>query len=296
MKVLNIVKNFDYLVYDASSSRYSVQDLVKLAESSNISKVVIKKWNKKFIDYHFSSLKMLSNKISVVFDYLGYSPNDMLLVKNLFEKKENTSPMEFSFGECSFAPWIRKVNSNNYEWTFSYNDNFMISNLKKYNSMIEKSSKYVLTFSNNKYGMYGSSLDSLRKIPSEEIMFLLKMNDTIRAKNKKSMIYVICLNNFDEINKIKKNDIDKILSMGFSSLAILDKSSVSKYELSWDEYAGTIDLSKYLDLFIFGLPFDFYGNESPDLSKFKWIIDNEEFKKNIINIKSKNNNRVFVVS
>ena len=46
MKTLDIIKNFDYLVYDASSSRYSIKDLVKLAESSNVSKVIIKRWNK----------------------------------------------------------------------------------------------------------------------------------------------------------------------------------------------------------------------------------------------------------
>jgi hypothetical protein len=296
VKVLSTIVNFDYLVFDALSSKYSVQDLDKLVENSNISKIIIKRWNKKFIDHNFDSLKNISNKTSILFDYRGYSPREMLLVKEFFEKKSDSIIMDSTFGECSYAPWTKKTINNNYEWVYMGDDISMVSNFKKYNSMIEKNNKYIIAFSNNKDGIYGSDIESLRKMPIQEMSFLSKMNEAIISKNQKSMIYLMSFSNFDEISKIEKNDINKILSMGFSSLAIIDVSSVSKSILSWREYIEVIELTKYLDLFIFGLPFDFYYKESPDLPRFKWIVDNEEFKKNIFNIKSKNKNRVFIVT
>ena len=297
MKVMDIFTNFDYIVFDAMSSKYSISDLDKFIEYKDIPKIIIRRWNKKFIDYHFNSLKNLSIKSNLVFDYRGYSPREMVLIKEFFEKKTEIVPNTFAFGECTFAPWIKKVGSNNYEWSNVYeNSESVVSNFIKYKSMIEATDKHIITFSNNKNGISGSDLSSLRKMSSTDMIFLSKMNDVVLSKNGRSMIYALSFENFYNLKLITKNDIDKILSLGFNSVAFIDKSSFSKYSLSWEEYIYISKVSKYVNSFIFGIPFDFYNKESSDLARFNWIIDNENFKKNITNIKSKNINRVFFIN
>jgi hypothetical protein len=77
MSLLNIVNNFDGIVFDVKSSSVSIGDIDKLVESNTSLRVIVKNWDKYFLSNNFKYLNRIKKSAELSFSVIGRNNADI---------------------------------------------------------------------------------------------------------------------------------------------------------------------------------------------------------------------------
>lgn len=291
MKVSSLLKNFDALYLDAKNSSLSLYDIDKMVEAKLLNKIVVINWNKNFISSNIKILSRIMSKISVSFSLIGVGISDVNEMKKLTSRLLlNTSVATFDINQqISLPPWI--VNK---EGLLRWKP--VVGNVSTFFSQIAASTntslKHFLITASKNNGIFESRISSIESISGVDEYIISSYASYLRSKGI-IPIMTVSINDTNELNDSYIRLASKLKSLGIDSILLVFKNSIEKKNLTYEEYENLMNVRKLLNLYIYGLPFDRFGQAEDDLDRFKWVVDVNIINKIAINIDQFNKNNLY---
>lgn len=295
MSFIKLINNFDGIYLDARSQAISIYDIDKFIESNAVANIVIKNWNKSFINSNIKALNRIKAKSNVSFSLLGRNSSEIQALKDFVsgvkvavsDFKEDTNRM------VAVAPWISK-NNGKYIWNSTTISEDISRKVKRFVSQTSDESRFVAITANVEDGLYGSDVNSLTSLYGIDRHIVSSYSGIIRSSGKNS-IWVISIDSISDLSNNIKSISESLKDININSVMIVFKKNRNKHQINLEEYIGLASARKNFNIYVYGAPVMFGGIVSNDLDRFKWITDVSNIDKLRFGVDEFNKNNIYLI-
>lgn len=293
MNISSLIRNFDSLYFDAKSSSLSLIDIDKMVEEEVFNKIIITNWNKQFINENLKIIHRIMSKVSVSFSLIGSNAYDLEDIKKLTDKFAlSASINKFELSQyISLSPWMHNKDGV-IKWSSSSGNisNYFYEMVSSTNLSFKR---FLITFDKTD-GIFKSNLEFIKNISGLDRYLISNYSSYLSSKGAEALAVV----SLDDVFMLEDNHVElanNLKSIGIGSVLLVFTNNINKKNTTYDEYDILRKVQKILNVYIYGFPFDGFGNALDDLDRFKWVIDVNNISKTAIKTDQFNKNNLYYI-
>jgi len=297
MSLLNIVNNFDGIVFDARSSSVSIGDIDKLVESNASLRVVVKNWDKYFISNNFKYLNRIKKSSELSFSVIGRNDSDISQLKEFTsgmavksqQAKVKSSQMFFA------APWVR-MSGGKYMWSnINMGMEPIPSMVRRLIDATPSGMPFVFITTDPENGIIDSTISKLLSLSGYFKYLISTYAGLIEPRRGITPVLVLSVDSFQDILSDKERVFKAISDLYINNILIVIRSSVNKSKITFEEYLQIQEIKKTFGIFLYGNPVDQSGGVSRDLDRFKWTVNVNNISKLTFDLDQFNINNIYYI-
>jgi hypothetical protein len=297
MSLLNIVNNFDGIVFDVKSSSVSIGDIDKLVESNTSLRVIVKNWDKYFLSNNFKYLNRIKKSAELSFSVIGRNNADISQLNEFTsgmtaktqQAKVKSSQMFFA------APWI-SMSGGKYIWSNMNLGMEPISSVaRRWIDSAPSGMPFVFITTDPENGITDSTVSKLLGLSGSSKYLISIYAGLINPRRGITPVLVLSIDSFQEILNDKERVFKAISDLYINNVLIVMRSSVNKSKVTFEEYSQIQEIKKTFGLFLYGNPVDQSGGVSKDLDRFKWTVNVNNISKLTFDLDQFNINNLYYI-